>query len=906
MLKLTNIKKDYILGGGDSVTALKNINLEFRKSEFVSILGPSGCGKTTLLNIIGGLDRYTEGDLEIDGISTKHYADVDWDAYRNIRVGFIFQSYNLISHIDILANVEMALTLAGVKKHERKARAVAALEAVGLGDHIHKKPNQLSGGQMQRVSIARALINNPSIILADEPTGALDSTTSVQIMELLKEISANKLIIMVTHNPELAEKYSNRIVRLKDGEVVADSNPYHGLIEKPAQHEDIAEESEQKTTKKSKSKSKTVIAEEAETAQEESSAQEITCDTQEVKAMSDDQKAKNKADFIKHKSKKHRKMMLKKTSMSFWSAIKLSFTNLMTKKGRTFMTAFAGSIGIIGVALVLAISNGFSTYVNNMQRTMLSGYPVTITSSSMNLGSVMNLTMGSDKPKFPVDETVYSQDIISMIAEMIHTNDINKDYIAYLDEKKESWEANGYIDSLYYNYGYNYTVFNKEGDVVSKTFNINNIGGSLGGNTSDFLNSINWQEMVGDKDYMLNNYDIIGGRYPENSNEVVLIVDATNTITATFFNALGFSNEVPIPGGGTVEIAKGSVAFNKILGNDKNEPAKFYIPTNDQKYKKMHNEDTDKDYYKEKSFKEMGNTTEGMREVTIVGIMRQKETSAYAPMMAGVAYTQELTQEMIAESKDSEVVKYQIANPKTNSLTGEEFPVSNVDIGDIEDIGSLENILSFLSASSTYNSVLQSLGGSDLPGTISFYASNFNGKDVILADLDAWNDTHKDNQIKYLDSAAIIIGMMNQIIKIITIALVCFSSVSLVVSSIMIGIITYVSVVERTKEIGILRSLGARKRDISNVFNAETVIIGFTAGLIGVLVTYILSIPINLIIANLDAVKSLSVAITSIAMLNPLHALLLIVLSVVLTVIAGLVPAKIAAKRDPVVALRSE
>ena len=895
MLKLTNIKKDYLLGGGESVTALKNINLRFRKSEFVSILGPSGCGKTTLLNIIGGLDRYTDGDLEIDGISTKQYSDVDWDAYRNLRVGFIFQSYNLITHIDILANVEMALTLSGVHKHERKARAVAALEAVGLGDHIHKKPNQLSGGQMQRVSIARALINNPSIILADEPTGALDSNTSVQIMELLKEISANKLIIMVTHNPELAYKYSNRIVKLVDGEVVDDSNPYYGHIENHKDSEEAESEVEAIEEKN---------VNEVEQLQQESDSEEVTCDAPqeaEMLAVSPEQTAKNKADFIKHKSKKHRKMMLKKTSMSFWSAIKLSFTNLMTKKGRTFMTAFAGSIGIIGVALVLAISNGFSTYVNNMQRTMLSGYPVTITSSSMDLTSLMNITMGtSNKPKFPVDEKVYSQDILSAFAKMIHTNNITEEYIAYLDEKNETWTENGYIDSLYYDYGYGYTVYNKKGENVGKTFDINDLGGSLGDGTDDFLNSVNWQEMVGDKEYMLNNYDVIGGRYPENANEVVLIVDSTNTITSTFFNALGFT-------WGDDGAAKGQVDFEQIIGNEEKgiEPAKLYIPTNDQKYKKITNAETGNEYYVEKTFGEIG-SLDGMREVTIVGIMRQKETSAYAPMMAGVTYTQELTQEILKESAESEIVKFQKANPKISCLTGKEFTSGNVDIGQVEDLENLDSLLSLLTPSGNYNSVMQKIGGSNLPSMISIYANNFDGKDLILADLDAWNDNNNENIIKYVDSAEMIIGMMNQIIKIITIALVCFSSVSLIVSSIMIGIITYVSVVERTKEIGILRALGARKRDVSNVFNAETVIIGFTAGVIGVLVTYILSIPINLIIANLDAVKNLSVAITSIALLNPLHALALVVLSVVLTVVAGLVPARIAAKRDPVVALRSE
>lgn len=904
MLKLTNIRKDYLLGGGASVTALKNVNLRFRKSEFVSILGPSGCGKTTLLNIIGGLDRYTDGDLEIDGISTKQYTDVDWDAYRNIRVGFIFQSYNLITHIDILSNVEMALTLAGVKKHERKARAIAALEAVGLGEHIHKKPNQLSGGQMQRVSIARALINNPSIILADEPTGALDSNTSVQIMELLKEISANKLIIMVTHNPELAQKYSNRIVRLFDGEVVDDTNPYYGQIEKQ-HHEDeaqaVEETSDKKSKSKSKSKNKTLQAE----VQQEQNADEVTCDSEpqpELLAVSPEQSAKNKVDFIKHKSKKHRKMMLKKTSMSFWSAIKLSFTNLMTKKGRTFMTAFAGSIGIIGVALVLAISNGFSAYVNNMQRTMLSGYPVTVTSSSMDITSLINVTMGtSNKPKFPVDETVYSQDILSAFAQMVHTNNITQEYIDYLDEKNETWKANGYIDSLYYNYGYGYTVYNSKGQNVGKTFDINNIGGSLGDGTDDFINSVNWQEMVGDKEYMLKNFDVIGGHYPENANEVVLIVDSTNTVSSTFFNALGFKY-------GEDGVTKGQISFDYIIGNaDKGiEPAKLYIPSNNQKYKKITNSETGKEYFTEKTFGEIG-SLESMREITIVGIMRQKETSAYAPMLAGVTYTQDLTKEILAECSESEIVKFQKEHSDYSCLTGKEFTSDGINMGDVEDLESLDGLLSLLTPSGNYSSVMQQIGGSNLPGMISFYASNFDGKDYILADLDAWNIEHKeDNEIRYVDSAEMIIGMMNQIIKIITIALVCFSSVSLVVSSIMIGIITYVSVVERTKEIGILRALGARKRDVSNVFNAETVIIGFTAGVIGVLVTYILSIPINLIIANLDAVKNLSVTITSIALLNPLHALALIVLSICLTLIAGLVPARIAAKRDPVVALRSE
>lgn len=883
MLKLTDIKKDYELSGGGKVHALKGINLQFRKSEFVSILGPSGCGKTTLLNIIGGLDRYTDGDLEIDGISTKHYKDVDWDAYRNIRIGFIFQSYNLISHIDILTNVEMALMLSGVSKHERKARAIKALEEVGLGDQIHQKPNQLSGGQMQRVSIARALINNPSIILADEPTGALDSKTSVQIMEILKEISSNRLIIMVTHNPELAEQYSTRIVRFKDGQVVDDTNPYHGEYEKTVDIEADVE----KNVVESVSEEDAKIQENSEilAIQTDTDKEQITCDEETTEAISPQTKAQNKADFIKHKSRKHRKLMLKHTSMSFLSAIKLSFTNLMTKKGRTFMTAFAGSIGIIGVALVLAISNGFSTYVNNMQRTMLSGYPVAITSSSMSIDSLLSSYMGmmnSGRPAFPDEDKVYSQNLMSMITEMMHVNNINQEYIDYVDDKAKTWKSNGYIDSLYYNYGFDYAVYNKNGENVGSSFNINNISTDI--DIESYMKAINWQELVGDRAYIESIYDVIGGRYPENANEVVLIVDSTNTISSTIFDGMGLKG-----GNATFESILGSVEGGK-------EPVKFYIPSNNLRYKAVVNPETNNTYYIERSYDEMKGQ-EGMREVTLVGILRQRPDVSYAPLYAGVAYTQELTQEMIVESMNSEIVTYQKANEDINALTGKEFTSTGTDFGDLT---------SLLTPSATYKSVIQSLGGSDLPSYIYIYANNFDGKDAILADLDAWNESHEDNEIRYTDSAALIIGMLNQIIKIITIALVCFSSVSLVVSSIMIGIITYVSVVERTKEIGILRSLGARKRDISNVFNAETLIIGFTAGLIGVLVTYLLSIPINLIISNLDAVKSMPVAINSIAMLNPLHGIALIVLSICLTVIAGLVPAKIAARKDPVVALRTD
>ncbi|MDE7190975.1 MAG: ABC transporter ATP-binding protein/permease [Clostridia bacterium] len=875
MLKLTNIKKDYVLNGGDTVPALKGVDLEFRQSEFVSILGPSGCGKTTLLNIIGGLDRYTDGDMSVDGISTKHYSDVDWDSYRNIRIGFIFQSYNLISHVDILTNVEMALLLAGVSKQERRQRAVKALEDVGLGEHIHKKPNQLSGGQMQRVSIARALINNPSIILADEPTGALDSNTSVQIMEILKEISYNKLIIMVTHNPELAEQYSNRIVRLKDGLVVADTNPYSSEKEKAANGKEEGVED--------------ILTTDDVAAQDDPEKKLDDAVAQEGGAGDVKKKRKvkiAKIDFSKHKARRQRKNLLKKTSMSFASAIKLSFTNLMTKKGRTFMTAFAGSIGIIGVALVLAISNGFSSYIGNMQKTMLSGYPIAITSSATSMESLMGTYMqmlNPDKEKYPVDEKVYSYNLLTLLGNMIHENDLSDEYMTYFDEKKTQWEQNGLVDSVYYNYGYSYTVINKNNYDVGKMISTN-------------FKTVNWQELVGDQKYIESNFDIIGGRYPSKATDLVLVVDKTNSLVSIYLEGMGLASNAAI---------SGNFTFDEILGTGKNrEPVSFLIPNSRAKYKKTVN-DKGVTYFAERSGKEIrqmyNDGNEDIYKAEVVGIIRPKEGKDYSPIYPGIAYTQELSELMRADAVDSEIAKFQ-QEVDYNPLTGEKYDTSSIDFSNL-DLNNIMNIINGASTAMTKKVVTQMIGVSSTPSAISIYASDFDNKDVILGDLDAWNNSHKQEskaQVKYSDSAAIMINMISQIINIITIALVCFSSVSLVVSSIMIGIITYVSVVERTKEIGILRSLGARKRDVSNIFNAETFIIGLAAGAIGVLVTYILSIPINLIITAIEP------TITGICMLHPLHALLMIALSIILTSIAGIVPSRAAAKKDPVIALRTD
>ncbi len=880
MLKLTNIKKDYVLNGGDTVPALQGIDLEFRASEFVSILGPSGCGKTTMLNIIGGLDRYTDGDLSIDGISTKHYSDVDWDAYRNIRIGFIFQSYNLISHVDILTNVEMALLLAGVSKQERHQRAVKALEDVGLGEHIHKKPNQLSGGQMQRVSIARALINNPSIILADEPTGALDSSTSVQIMEILKEISYNKLIIMVTHNPELAEQYSNRIVRLKDGLVVDDTNPFSSESQKNEQEK---EENVKESLTTDEARDETIQSQ----VEQKPNEAVLESDAQKVEGKKKKKVKIAKIDFSKHKAKKQRKNLLKKTSMSFASAIKLSFTNLMTKKGRTFMTAFAGSIGIIGVALVLAISNGFSAYINNLQKTMLSGYPITIASRSTSIENLMSTymsIMNSGKDKYPVDEKVYSNNLLSSIGDMIHENDLSEDYIAYIDEKKAQWQEKGLVDSVYYNYGYSFSVINsKNNDVGKKSFtDIQNI------------KTVNWQELVGDRNYIENNFDVIGGKYPDLPTDLVLIVDNTNSILSTYLEGMGFSSALA---GAYVS----DKSFTDILGDGKKkEPVSFLIPNAKAQYVKgAVNENTGNEYFTERSGKTIrdmyDNGDTNVHKAQVVGILRPKEGKEYSPVQPGVAYTQELTALMREEAEGSEIATAQ-KEWDYNPLTGAEYD-SNSGMSDI-----MNSLMGGSTTVMTERVVSQMIGVCSTPSLISIYASDFDNKDLVLKDLDAWNDTHENKeQVKYTDSAAIMITMISQMIKIITIALVCFSSVSLVVSSIMIGIITYVSVVERTKEIGILRSLGARKRDVSNIFNAETFIIGLAAGVIGVLVTYLLSIPINLVIEHL-----LDSMITNICMLNPLHALLMIGLSIILTLIAGIVPSRAAAKKDPVIALRTD
>lgn len=806
MLKLEGITKDYKAGDG-VVHALKGIDLEFRRTEFVSILGHSGCGKTTMLNIIGGLDRYTDGDMSIDGVSTKKYKDVDWDTYRNIRIGFVFQSYNLIQHLTILDNVAMAMTLSGVGLAERKRRAEEALRTVGLEEQIKKLPNQLSGGQMQRVSIARAIVNNPEIILADEPTGALDSATSVQVMELLKEISKTKLVIMVTHNRELAEKYSTRIVSVKDGEIVGDTMPYDG---------------------------------------------------------SDDETKAEKCEEF-NATDKEKKQKLKKSSMSYSTAIKLSFKNLMTKKGRTLMTSIAGSIGIIGVCLVLAISNGFSNYVNDLQQTVLAGYPVQIAQQTFDtnvlLSMLMGGTSGSDKKvQYPDDGTIYQYNALDMINSAIIQNDFGQEYIDYVNIVKEK----GWANSVTYSYGMNMTVVGKISNLFSAdTYEQVNSSGTLNINMdfdSDKITpNIGWSEMIGDEEFITSQYDIIAGKFPENKNQVVLVVDTYNQSNISVLKGLGFSE------------TDTKIGYDEIVGT------KLRVVANNDIYEQGEN-----GLFAEKStsaqLEQLFNApaSDTNLEIEVVGVLRPKEGVQLALLSSGINYTSELTQYLLEVNAESDIVKAQAASTDTDVTTGLPFTGSN-----------------------TYRKAMQKLGGDSTPTGMNIYPKDFEGKEAIIAYLDEWNTNNPSAKVVYVDMSEMATSMLNEIIRIISIVLVCFAAISLVVSSVMIGIITYVSVVERTKEIGILRSLGARKIDISNVFNAETFIIGLMAGVIGVIVTYILSIPINLIIYNL-------VEIGTLCMLSPWHALLMIVVSFALTLIAGLVPSSVAAKKDPVEALRTE
>ena len=769
MLELKNVKKSFKTG--DFIQqALNGINLNFGDKEFVAILGSSGSGKTTLLNIIGGLDHYDSGDLIIKGKSTKKFKEKDWDAYRNNSIGFIFQSYNLIGHISVLGNIELSMTLSGVSSKEKKKRAMEVLEKVGLKEHAHKKPNQLSGGQMQRVAIARALVNNPEIILADEPTGALDSTTSVQIMELIKDIAKDKLVIMVTHNPELAEKYATRIVEVKDGLVINDTN---------------------------------------------------------------NEKAQGNS---------QQEYKLKKTSMGFVTALKLSFTNIWTKKGRTLLTAFASSIGIIGIALILSLSNGFDIQIDEFQKNTLSQMPIAISQVAMNMDeeSFAEMTNSSENEEKEIDESkIYPQ---KQLEDITHTNKFTKEYVNYIENINPDL-----IGGISYNRATNLNVITKN----------NNDYKMLDSQTTFF--PLPEQIKEGREDTIIKeNFELINGKMPTEKEDILLLINTKNQLNFTILKAIGYDNV-------------DSINFDEIVGKE------FKLIINDNLYK-----NNGEFYTINTNYEEMYNN-ENAVTLKICGIIRGKKDNKFAEMSGnGLTYTQKLMKYVIEKNNESAIVKAQ-ENKDYNILTGEKFEEDSSNQG-----------------ASTKDTTLAYLGADTVPVMIQIYPKNFETKKEILEYLDKYNEGKSDDdKIIYTDYAETITTLSGGIMDAITIVLIAFSTISLIVSTIMIAIITYISVLERTKEIGILRALGARKKDVTRVFNAETFIIGLCSGILGITIANLLTIPINKVILNLTQLEN-------VAKLNPMHAITLIIISIVLTLIGGWIPAKMAAKKDPVNALRVE
>ncbi len=966
MLKLKNICKDYITG--DSVVhALSNVSISFRKSEFVAVLGASGCGKTTMLNIIGGLDRYSSGDLVIGGKSTKDFSDRDWDNYRNHSVGFVFQSYNLIPHQTVLANVELALTLSGVSKAERKKRAVEALEKVGLGDQLRKKPAQMSGGQMQRVAIARALVNDPEIILADEPTGALDSETSVQVMDILKEISRDRLIIMVTHNPDLAGKYASRTVNLKDGYIVSDSMPF---------------------------------SEEDEAAETAAAAKSSAADAAAGKGRASG----------------------KKTSMSFGTALSLSLNNLLTKKTRTFLTSFAGSIGIIGIALILSLSNGIDLYIDKVQEDTLSTYPLTIESETMDMNALLTAMMGAGKKGDHGLDAVYSNPVLSqMLSAMsagIKTNNLT-DFKAFLDSRQEELES--LILDLRYNYDVELNIFlpdYSDGVIqVNPSTLMEDIYSSMGITGTESMSSIAtdmyklnvWEEMLGNTELLNTQYDVIAGRMPSAYDEIVVVVNENNEISDMTLYTLGLldldelsdmindlmnSMSGSSSSGNSYEPKWHKFEYDDILGLTYKVvlPTSMYVNNGDGTWTDM---SEDEDFMK--------SCIDNGIELKVVGIIRPDENATATSISGSVAYTQALTSFVTDAINSSPIVQAQLADESTNVFTGLPFAdpsdrepdiddvnafiqslpagerarynafrvlMGSMDYSEIEeDMASLdeasrsqlmlllvaagktqdaetsaymetlseqelqnlsmmaayfasmddEKLVEYLAeddeafkayldsigkgeSEATYSGNLKLLGYTtpDSPSSISIYAKDFESKTAILELIDEYNASQsKENKISYTDYVGVLLDSVTTIVGFVSYALIAFVSISLVVSSIMIGIITYISVLERTKEIGILRSIGASKRDIARVFNAETLIVGLAAGVIGILFSLLLIIPINAVIYALGEVAN-------IAQLPVFGAVGLVVISMALTFVAGLIPSRIAAKKDPVESLRSE
>lgn len=907
MLQLKNIVKDYVTGD-TTVQALKGVSINFRANEFVSILGQSGCGKTTMLNIVGGLDQYTSGDLVIKGKSTKEYKDRDWDTYRNHSIGFVFQSYNLIMHQSVLQNVELALTLSGVSKAERRKRAKEVLEKVGLGNQIHKKPNQMSGGQMQRVAIARALINDPEILLADEPTGALDTETSVQIMDLLKEIAEDRLVIMVTHNPELAEKYSTRIIKLLDGKVIDDSMPY--------------------------------------------SDEEITKDMDEM--------LKN-LDPVAEKEK------MKKRKMSYLTALSLSFNNLLTKKGRTILTAFAGSIGIIGIAMILSLSDGFRNYIKGVEEDTLSTYPLEITDESIDMEGMMALMMGTEmesEDEHDLDK-VYSNNFIgdymsTMLGEVKINDMISfKEYI----ENGDGSIIKDYTTDIMYTYGITLNVYTIKDNNEIYQVNPTSVMDSIGMGTMTEMSNVGmtagsadvWSEMIENEELLHSQYDIVAGEWPTSYDEVVLVVNRQNEITDYELYALGLRDVSELQQmmgaalkGETLTFENTSYTYEELL----NLTFKV-IPTSD-----FYAYDEEAGCYVD-----MRDDEEFLREkidngidVTVTAIIKPNEEAAVRSLNTTIGYRHDLVEKLIEMAVSSEVGQEQLNNPDMNVFTGYEFgtdlsaiqaeeeAAESQEFLDAMGLGGLsdEEILTAIATmpqeqqmaimaaimesmdeeaqggggislsdlktveDATYDDNLVSIGIAyeEDPKIIRIYPKDFESKEKIIDIIEEYNDNvmaagEEEKEISYTDLVGSMMSSVSSIINSISYVLMAFVAISLVVSSIMIGIITYISVLERTKEIGVLRSIGASKKDISRVFNAETIIIGFVAGLLGIIVTILLNFPVNMIIEHVSGLKD-------VAALPVAGAIILVLISVVLTMIGGLIPSRYASKKDPVEALRSE